>query len=890
MCVKPPQALLRHEGTLRLHRVQGIRVPDIVQGWCILSQPTGQAFLTLSPFGFPPDPPSSWDTITAMFRTLLLLGTAAFTLPLCAQRVVPFGAGATSGVADMALWNGQLVVVGSNAMDLLGVDGNGVQGWDGTQVFSFPTVFTGSLGYRQVEELNGDLYIAGRISALGNMARWDGAAWVALDQGLPDQVSSLCVHDGALHAATMNGLVCRWTGAAWDTLGGRFDASIRALTSHQGVLYAGGFFTLNWEGDPVSHLARWTGSTWQQPGAGLDQSVDDLLSTPDGLVVGGNFTADGNGAPLPGWAVWDGSAYSLPPLDPMPTYVPTMFQRRMAVLPDGSYVVDGYRISGDEAFDLDYATSCAAAFGGRWYVGNGQQAAYTGPARTNSFSELIDGVHHTVVDAGAMRATVTPTPALFERHWMNLQGLEVPKDGGVYSIYSASPWLIGKQQDEWKRSLPSYNTTNNDSLQWAGPQQALVRDNDFYRRYHQVWTVDQATIDAHAAQWNEPGYVMPYAIATWPGNGNTANGEPARLAPFQDQDGDDLYEPEAGDHPLIRGHRAAYTLLHSDRFPANANDVQCDMHVLVYNYDDPTQEDRYNSTFINLRMINRSGADYDSVFFGLFTDLDLGGYNDDLSECDSTRSLWHSYNGDELDADTVLGSNTIRGYGTQPPAIGVKYLNHPLYAHSMWQNDNEPILVQEYIDALLGSPDGVPHVGPGFSSRYQFPGGSWSDTFVGGDADADRRSVGSAGPFTWAADDTLCMDLAVIHARATEGGAYASVGALKQRADAVQALYDAMAYTCTRFDNVVGVNEVVPEEWSAYPSPTADRVTVRGPAPRTALGVTVLDAMGRTVHTSTWPAGRSTVDLDLTHVEDGAYLVVLTGVDVQRTLRVIKGR
>jgi hypothetical protein len=245
-----------------------------------------------------------------MFRTLLLLGTAAFTLPLCAQRVVPFGAGATSGVADMALWNGQLVVVGSNAMDLLGVDGNGVQGWDGTQVFSFPTVFTGSLGYRQVEELNGDLYIAGRISALGNMARWDGAAWVALDQGLPDQVSSLCVHDGALHAATMNGLVCRWTGAAWDTLGGRFDASIRALTSHQGVLYAGGFFTLNWEGDPVSHLARWTGSTWQQPGAGLDQSVDDLLSTPDGLVVGGNFTADGNGAPLPGWAVWNGSAYS----------------------------------------------------------------------------------------------------------------------------------------------------------------------------------------------------------------------------------------------------------------------------------------------------------------------------------------------------------------------------------------------------------------------------------------------------------------------------------------------------------------------------------------------------------------------------------------------------
>ncbi|MBK9418894.1 MAG: T9SS type A sorting domain-containing protein [Flavobacteriales bacterium] len=827
-----------------------------------------------------------------MFRTLLLLGTAVLTVPLCAQRVVPVGVGATNDVADMAVWNGQLVVVGENFMALLGVNGYGVQGWDGTQVFSFPAVFNASsFGYREVEELNGELYVGGRISDLGNVARWDGAAWVALDQGLPDQVSSLCVHDGALHAATMNGLVCRWTGAAWDTLGGPFDSSIRALTSHQGVLYAGGFFTLNWEGGPVSHLARWTGITWEQVGSGLTGSVWDLVSTPDGLVIGGTFTADVGGAPLPGWAIWNGSSYGVPPLAPLPQYTSAQFEHRMAVLPDGSYVVGGYRISGDEAFDLDYRTSCAAEFGGRLFLGGFEGVPFTGHGRTNRFSELIDGVHHTVVDAGAMRATVTPTPALFERHWKNLQGLEVPKDSGVYSIYTASPWLIGKQQDEWKRTSPSYNNiTSDDSLLWAGPQQALVRDNDFYRRYHQVWTVDQATIDAHAAQWNEPGYVMPYAIATWPGNGNTANGEPARLAPFQDQDGDDLYEPEAGDHPLIRGHRAAYTLLHSDRNPAYADDVECDMHVLVYNYDDPTQEDRYNSTFINLRMINRSGADYDSVFFGLFTDLDVGGYNDDLSECDSTRSLWLSYNGDELDADTVQGSNPIMGYGTQPPAIGVKYLNHPLYAHSTWQSDEAPIFVQEYIDVLLGSPDGVPHVGPGFSSRYQFPGGSWSDTFVGGDADADRRSVGSAGPFTWAADDTLCMDLAVIHARAPEGGAYASVGALKQRADAVQALFDAMAYTCTRFENVVGVNEVVPEEWSAYPSPTADRVTVRGPAPRTALRVTVLDAMGRTVHTSTWPAGRSTVDLDLTNVEDGAYLVVLNGADVQRTLRVIKGR
>lgn len=788
----------------------------------------------------------------------------------------------------MVVWNGQLVVVGSNAMDLLGIDGSGVQGWDGTQVTSFPAVFDGSIGYREVEELVGELYIGGRIAAVGNVARWDGAAWVGLDQGLPGDVSTLCVHDGALHAGTVNGLVCRWTGAVWDTLGGRFNASIYDLSTHEGVLYAGGLFTLNSEGEPAAHLAQWTGNTWQQVGAGLEYRVTDLTSTPGGLVLGGNFTADGDGNPLPRWALWNGSGFGVPPLNPMPEFDATVFAHCLTTLPDGSFVIDGNWISGNETYDLDYTVHCAAAFDGRLLVGTGPEVAYTGPARTNPFSELVEGVQHTVVDAGAMRATVTPTPALFERHWMDQQGLEVPQGGGVHSVYSASPWLVGKQQDVWKRSLPSYNTTNNDSLQWAGPQQALVRDNAFYDRYHQVWTLDQATIDRHAAQWNEPDYEMPYAIATWPGNGNTANGEPARLAPFQDQDGDGSYEPEAGDHPLIRGDRAAYILLHSDRYPANSGDMECDMHVMVYSYGDPGQPDRYNSTFINLRMINRSGADYDSVLFGLFTDMDLGGYNDDLAECDSTRNLWYTYNGDELDADTVQEQNVFRGYGAQPPAIGFMYLNGPMYAHSAWQGDDGPIFTQEYIDAMFGSPGGVPHVGPGFSSRYQFPGGTWNDIFVGSDPEADRRSVGSVGPFTWAADDTLCVDLAVIHARATSGGAYASVATLKQRADAVQAWYDNAQFTCNAITNVVGVAEVAPATWSAYPIPTEGLLTLNGTHPRTDLRIDVLDAMGRRVLTGTWPAGGTTMQLDLSTVEDGSYLILLSGPDARQTLRVIK--
>lgn len=624
-----------------------------------------------------------------MARTLLLLCTAVLSLALAAQRVVPVGTGANTPVQDMALWNDQLVVVGGSNMDLFDVDGDGVQAWDGTEVFSFPAIFSGTSGHRQVEVLNGALYVGGRITPLGHVARWDGTSWAGLDQGLPEEVNSLVVFEGALVAGTRNGLVCRWSGTAWDTLGGRFNEDVVDLAVHEGVLYAGGDLTANSAGEPTAHLAQWSGSSWQQVGTGVDNYIDDLTSTPDGLVLGGVFNADGSGAPLPGWAIWNGSAFVLPALDRMPIYDPALFAHFLALLPDGSYVVNGVRIRGDESFDLDYDPTSAVAFNGRVFLGGNSGGEFTGHGTRNRFSELVEGRHHTVVDAGAMRATVSPTPALFERHWEDLHGLEVPKDEGKHSLYSASPWVAGKQDAEWKHTLPKYNSTNTDSLSWAGPQQAIVRDDAFYERYHQVWTVDQAMIDAHAAQWNEPDYTMPYAIATWPGNGNTANGEPARIAPFQDQDGDGLYEPEAGDHPLIRGHRAAYTILRTDRFGFNDGDVECDMHLMVYNYDDPALEDRYNSTFVNLRLINRSGADYDSVFVGLFTDLDLGNPTDDLSGCDSTRHLWYGYNGDEMDGDTLYANALVRGYGVQPPASGVKVLNHPLHAHSAWQNDDD---------------------------------------------------------------------------------------------------------------------------------------------------------------------------------------------------------
>lgn len=240
---------------------------------------------------------------------------------------------------------------------------------------------------------------------------------------------------------------------------------------------------------------------------------------------------------------------------------------------------------------------------------------------------------------------------------------------------------------------------------------------------------------------------------SWPGNGHTANGEPARLAPFKDMDGDGLYEPMEGDHQLIRGDEAAYWITHAEGNVGNGlPPMPYDMHAMVYSYADPTYEDRRNSTFINLRFINRSGADYDSVRFALFTDMDLGGPFDDHVECDSTRSLWMAYNSDNEDLDSI----GVIGYGAQPPAVGFKFLNHAMTAHRAWAGSEDNLFNE--LDAFYGVENGAPFAQPGFTTHFQYPGGAWDDTTVG-----DRRGAGATGPFSWPANDTICFDLAVIH-------------------------------------------------------------------------------------------------------------------------------
>ncbi len=221
-----------------------------------------------------------------------------------------FAASPAWNVADMAVWNGKLVIAGS----LYGwVDGQykpvGVLEWNdpwwlalGTNT---PKVAT-TLG-----QYGGDLLVGSAgvspNSVVGSVQRWDGQAWSALGGGIGNNVdvSSFTVWNGGVVAAGR-----AWDGAAWNlvpptTLGG--PGKYAALG---GALIAAG--ALSWFPETYRHAAILKGDRWFglgggpigiNPNTGDPSRVRSMCVHNGRVLVAGTFREAG-GEPAVAIAEW----------------------------------------------------------------------------------------------------------------------------------------------------------------------------------------------------------------------------------------------------------------------------------------------------------------------------------------------------------------------------------------------------------------------------------------------------------------------------------------------------------------------------------------------------------------------------------------------------------
>jgi hypothetical protein len=214
----------------------------------------------------------------------------------------------------IVLWNGQ------NLTPLCDGGGNGVDGWCRALATGGTNVFAGIWGQAGGLPVNG-------------IARWDGKTWSNLGDGVQmvnssdgmlwsGEVWAIAATDTEVYAGgnfTVAGSIyansiAKWDGASWSALGNGVNNGLRSKSADRMAIaidgsnvFVGGSFT-NAGGIAANNIARWDGTRWSALGTGTDYGVNSLAIGPDGLYAGGSFGTAG-GIASSGIARWDGSAW-----------------------------------------------------------------------------------------------------------------------------------------------------------------------------------------------------------------------------------------------------------------------------------------------------------------------------------------------------------------------------------------------------------------------------------------------------------------------------------------------------------------------------------------------------------------------------------------------------
>ncbi|MBX2927706.1 MAG: T9SS type A sorting domain-containing protein [Saprospiraceae bacterium] len=393
--------------------------------------------------------------------------------------------------------------------------------------------------------------------------------------------------------------------------------------------------------------------------------------------------------------------------------------------------------------------------------------------------------------------------------------------GRPATIYAQALWLVGRDpagnmrgagQDV--RSIPltrsDYSTGPFDVGQTSDPA--------YCERWDRVWSVARHEIEAHLADYADNQQIdAPIAtIMDWPGRGNpyfearlgfSLPDAPYGLAPFFDADGDGVYDPLAGDYPIVESmaqipeqitwvvfndfHRP----LPATSFPPLGVEVHRTSWVMRCEGNSPLNR----TVFVGYKIINRGIEFIDSVRMGLKYNFQLGCDHDDYLGSSPAHNAFFVYN--RFPVDQLCSSS----FGANPPVQAVTVLNRPLNSFMVLLQGTGTLFSPGAIyNATHGfHPNGVPitAAGTGYNTagditRFAFPGDpndltQWSMHAVGGiglnfppNQCVGGISLGRLEPGEWTTVET-----AYLYVREPGLNHLENVTAMYQQLEALQADY-----------------------------------------------------------------------------------------------------
>lgn len=382
----------------------------------------------------------------------------------------------------------------------------------------------------------------------------------------------------------------------------------------------------------------------------------------------------------------------------------------------------------------------------------------------------------------------------------------------VLSIYITTILSMGKVDDVLKGVGPGYPNFEFG----AGPIANDYNLDTYLNTYDRIWYVYRTEVLSHILNWDQLGYVVPLSISSWPGNGNILNGEAQILAPFEDVNGNSIYEPELGEYPLIRGDQATFCILNDENnshLSSGLTPLKQEIHLMTYQY--ATSDCLSQTTFLHFEIFNRSQEVYTDYTFGLLNDYDLGNFADDFVGSDSNLSLSYVYNGDSNDEDNG-GTN---GYGENPPAFGFMELNQNLSSNVPFDATNANTGSFNNMKGLKGDGTAVLDASSAPTSFSFDNSADVNNTEKGlGNIPSDKRMVLGTTSSILNSGESICRDFAMIYARADSYiTGLESVDLLKVNAATVQQYYDSFDFSC---NPMVGIQELTKSSnLEVYPNP-----------------------------------------------------------------------
>ncbi len=390
--------------------------------------------------------------------------------------------------------------------------------------------------------------------------------------------------------------------------------------------------------------------------------------------------------------------------------------------------------------------------------------------------------------------------------------------------------------------------------------------------------------------------------------------------------------------------------LRTENKETRGNEIGIEVHGMLYQFLEIDNDALNNTVFLSYKIFNRSAHTLSDTYIGMFTDIDLGYGWDDYIGCDVYRGMYFGYNGEEIDGNghpiaygenppaqgvLFLGGPTIDTNNLDNPSGGCdECINGVGFGDGIIDNERygmtsfiffnntsyitgDPDSASDYYNYMKavwkdGAPleygnNGYPNSNTyGPECKFMFPGltdscnwGTGGNTPNGdvnwreengnnGDPNypADRRGLGSMGPFTFYPGTMQKIDIAYVVARGDDGP-LSSVELLKVYADSIRARF--IRNSDDFGTQYLDVNEELTRTnlLKIYPNPVTNRLQIENPDITNQFNYTIYDIYGRVMLTGLLQSVGNT-EINMDSLEKGVYIVLVSSRNQKYSARIIK--